>query len=322
MLFGSEMLEVAIGLSFMYLLLSIVCSTVTEWISWVLKLRAKVLVDGIRKLVTGTASPVEGDPAAVFVTELLDHPLINSIKNKNGSPPSYINARTFAGALIATVAAGNSTLSGLRAALEPPPAGVTPAIPEHLRKQLAAILADAGNDVGAFRTGVETWFDDAMERVSGWYKRNAQRWTIAVAIAITLILNANTFVIASGMLNDPTARAVFVAQAQQTVATPAAAAASPAASAPTGLPQTVQLSDVEKDLQPTAFGLGWGGVDLRHVDSGALVSTLFGWFITVLALSMGAPFWFDLIGRLVNVRAAGKPPARAEAPAPADGRSK
>ncbi len=315
MLFGSEMLEVAIGLSFMYLLLSIVCSTATEWISWGGGLRAKALEQGIRQLVTGstgtpTASPPTSDTNATFVTNLLGHPLIAALK-KDGAFPSYIHARTFAGALVATVAEGSTTLAGIRAALAPPADGASAAIPEHLRGQLAAILADAGNDVETFRTGVETWFDDAMERVGGWYKRTAQRWTIFIAVVVTLLLNANTFVIASGMLNDPTARAVFVAEATRAAASPA----------PSGVPQ-LKVSDVQTNLEPIGFGLGWAGIDLdpRHlgsasVDPGLAAARVLGWLITILALSMGAPFWFDAVGRLVNVRAAGKPPARADAAA-------
>lgn len=209
MLLGSEMLEVAIGLSFFYLLLSIVCSTVTEWIAWAKNLRAKSLEDGITNLVIGTAAQpngsVDADSDAAFLAELIAHPLIASIKKKDGTLPSYMHARTFAGAIIATVSAGSTTLAGLRAAVEPPAAGGPPVMPEHLREQLAAIVAESGNDVDAFRKGVETWFDDAMERVGGWYKRIAQRWTIVVAILVdakrpeTRAKRVATFI---AMLND------------------------------------------------------------------------------------------------------------------------
>jgi hypothetical protein len=353
MLFGSEMLEVAIGLSFMFLLLSIVCSTVTEWIAWALGLRAKALEQGIGQLVLGsvtntagksgsgttvaattasTSQPALGPAAAStsgatpatsvsstqatasttnpsiadaqFLAKILDHPLIEAIK-KDGAMPSYIHARTFAGALLATVSGGHTTLENLRAALAPPADGATAAIPDHLRRQLVAILADTGDDLDAFRTGVETWFDDAMERVGGWYKRYAQRWTILIAVVVTLLINANTFAIASGLLNDPTSRAVFVAEAGPALASPGT----------TGAPQ-LKLSDVQADLEPIAFGLGWAGFDPSRLGAGAIdpgqaAAHVLGWLITIVALSMGAPFWFDAVGRLVNLRAAGKRPTRA-----------
>jgi len=33
-----------------------------------------------------------------------------------------------------------------------------------------------------------------------------------------------------------------------------------------------------------------------------------GWLITILAVSLGAPFWFDTLSRFMNVRSSGKPP--------------
>ena len=320
MLLGSEVLEVAIGLSFMFLLLSIVCSTLTEWISWGLGLRAKTLERGLTQLVVGskstTASAPELEANAVFLANVLGHPLIEAIKGKS-TMPSYIPARTFAGALLATVAQGDATLITVRAALAPPADGASAAIPEHLRRQLAAILDQADGSLVSFRKGVETWYDDAMERVGGWYKRNAQRWTIVIAVVVTLLLNANTLAVATGLLNDPTARAVFVAEAAKEVASPAPAA-SPA---PSGVPQ-LKLSDIHDNLEPIAFGLGWSGidldprkVDLAKVDLGLAAARMIGWLITILAISMGAPFWFDAVSRLVNLRAAGKPPERADASA-------
>jgi hypothetical protein len=48
--------------------------------------------------------------------------------------------------------------------------------------------------------------------------------------------------------------------------------------------------------------------------SAQLLMLLAGWLITALAASLGAPFWFDLLGRFINVRNAGKVPGRAGAP--------
>ena len=43
---------------------------------------------------------------------------------------------------------------------------------------------------------------------------------------------------------------------------------------------------------------------------------LLGWLITALAATLGAPFWFDIISRLVPLRGSGKPPSPPTAPAP------
>ena len=45
--------------------------------------------------------------------------------------------------------------------------------------------------------------------------------------------------------------------------------------------------------------------------------SLFGFLITAFAITMGAPFWFDLLNRFVNVRAGGNKPSEDSASQPA-----
>src|SRR5690348_6963721 len=49
-MFGSPILDVAIGLALTYLLLSLICTAVNEWIAGLLNWRAATLQEAIRKL--------------------------------------------------------------------------------------------------------------------------------------------------------------------------------------------------------------------------------------------------------------------------------
>ncbi len=49
-MFGSEILEVGMGLALVYLIVSILCTAVNEWIARLFALRAKTLESGIEKL--------------------------------------------------------------------------------------------------------------------------------------------------------------------------------------------------------------------------------------------------------------------------------
>ncbi|OAV45515.1 hypothetical protein [Lewinella sp. 4G2] len=64
-----------------------------------------------------------------------------------------------------------------------------------------------------------------------------------------------------------------------------------------------EIAEVRRPL-----GLGWEGVELRALTPYALISKLLGFLLTALAISMGAPFWFDLLKKLVNIRSAGNRP--------------
>jgi hypothetical protein len=136
-MFGSDILDVAIGLAFVYFLLSLICSAFRESIEAWEKRRAVYLERGIRELLKcpdGTSLP----DGASLVEKLYKHPLVyglflgeyDSAKiRKNGlmparsNLPSYIPAENFAAALLDIVARSDqSTGSG---AVWPAPAPIS-----------------------------------------------------------------------------------------------------------------------------------------------------------------------------------------------------
>jgi hypothetical protein len=64
-----------------------------------------------------------------------------------------------------------------------------------------------------------------------------------------------------------------------------------------------EIAEIKRPL-----GLGWEGVSLREMAAYDLISKLLGFILTALAVSMGAPFWFDLLKKLVNIRSSGSRP--------------
>src|ERR1039458_4969127 len=95
-------LDLAIGVSFIYLLMALVCSTVNETIAGVINSRGKTLEKGILSLLH--------DPA--LKAEFYAHPLIQGIQDENDRLPSYIASNKFALALM-------DTLTGPAAANDP-----------------------------------------------------------------------------------------------------------------------------------------------------------------------------------------------------------
>ena len=56
--------------------------------------------------------------------------------------------------------------------------------------------------------------------------------------------------------------------------------------------------------------IGWNGMALR-VDPVTWIERIIGWLITGLAVSLGAPFWFDLLNKFMSIRGTGDKPAKA-----------
>jgi hypothetical protein len=257
--------------------------------------------------------------------------------------PSYIPSRTFVLALLDTVApaSGGQTpaqaADRIKAALD----GNNDA----LSKQLKILLEDAEGNLEKFKQSAEQWFDNSMERVSGWYKRRTQWILLLLAMLVTLFMNADTVALTNTLWHDPAVRSALVAQAQQyaqeqrqqdeslvreqqakSKAAPGVAA--DVAEPPDRLPYdpaeaqfraaSEQFDSSVDRLRSLAIPIGWRDSDQENDPrepfptpdqyADAIRRHGLGWLLTTLAISIGAPFWFDMLNKVISIRASGKPP--------------
>jgi len=89
-------------------------------------------------------------------------------------------------------------------------------------KALIALASRSPNDLDKLRENLETWYDEAMERVSGWYKRKSQLMLIAIAASVSVAINADGVSFLQYLNQDSTARASIAAAARDFVQNPAA----------------------------------------------------------------------------------------------------
>ncbi|MGI8684901.1 MAG: hypothetical protein ACR2MO_07415 [Acidimicrobiales bacterium] len=289
----STVLEVVLALSFLFATLSLVASGANEMISAALGLRARTLKKGIANLLSGEAE----SERKVVVDALYGHPLIASLYRK-GRLPSYIPKQKFALALIdekikPAVGAGANAVAAIPGLIDGLPDG-------QLKASLDVLWRDANDDVGQFRRNVEGWFDDSMERVSGWYRRLAQIILGVLGVVLAVGLNVNAATVAQQLWRDAPLRAAVVKQAEQPQP-PTEQADSPTeqADSPTLTESAKEVEAGLKAVDSLSLPIGWDDgfdPDLASVP---------GWLFTAIAISMGAPFWFDLLGRVARLRSTG-----------------
>lgn len=343
-MFGSSLLDVAIGTIFVYLLLSLICSAANEIIESWLKKRASYLEQGIRQLLD--------DPSGTgLANKLYTHPLVSSLFpgtydpkqiNKGGSYatrsdlPSYIPSRNFALALMDIILPAqpetdeaDATPSGASGAVRPPkrlegsPNPLTPlrdAIGKNATGQtqtaLLALVDAAGDDIVKARENIEDWYNSSMDRVSGWYKRRAHAIILLLGLVVAIALNADSIYIIRTLANDSTLRSSLVAAAQEYAKEPPTEEES----------AEDKFSTNIKEIKDLGLPIGWTtdatdvvrrnpGLPWRAPSFGSWLkdwARLFywhwlGWIITAAAISQGAPFWFDLLNRFIVIRSTVKP---------------
>lgn len=294
-MFGGTLLDVLIGVVFVYLFLSLIGTVATEIISNLLKMRSKNLEQWVRNVLEDP----QGSPGKNLSALLYAHPLVKGLM-QDGRKPSYIPTRTFSLALLDVIAPidpqkGSRTLGELRDSINE--------LPEELKKTMLVHLDAAQNDLNAVRENIEKWFDDSMERVAGWYKRKSQVIVLVMSFIITVGMNVDTISLATRLYNDSALRAALVASAEEIVKQPATA----------GENSGKKLEQVQAQLGKMQFPLGWSaGTESQPQPSHgpSWWITIIGWIITALAVSLGAPFWFDILGKIINVRSAGVKPQK------------
>jgi hypothetical protein len=314
-------LEVVIGLCFVYFVLSLICSAVTESIASLRGWRAAKLELGIQNLLSG--SDTVTDEGAALATKIYEHPLIQAlVRPKSGtqSPgkrppwPSYIPSRTFVSALLDIGAAQSLAVSP--AAPAPAEAAVIgidvlqaiAGIPSpKVQQALLALYHDAKGELDPFRRSAEQWFDDSMQRVSGWYRRHVQIILWVVGALVVLFLNVDTLRVANTLWTDPATRAAVIARADKV-----------AQQGQGTLNVTNTVNDIALPLGWKPFRLGGGPQDIPNTATG-IAAKIIGLLLTVAALSLGAPFWYDLLSRFVRVSGTGPRPPTADQQAATQG---
>lgn len=307
-LFGSAVLETAIGLVFVYLLLGLMCTTLNEWlISYFFRLRPKLLCRALDALLCnqGTA---DGDLRAQFDR----HPLVANTTTSGGQRTgSYLSAVTFSKAILDLVTPAVQGVIGFNDV----DAGVKNLPDGDVKKTLIALMTDTGGNLDKLRRNIEDWFDEAMDRTTGAFKRHSQAWAVVVATCLTVLTNADTLSIGHKLWENPSLRAEAVKLAEQRAEMPR----------PT---VSVEYSDPNDPLNPSSrqepqdsltrdeqsiLGqlIGWERPVMEY-SLRDLLRHVPGWFLTIVAVSLGAPFWFDVLNRFMKLRNTGRVPQKAK----------
>jgi hypothetical protein len=329
-MFGmGAVLDVALGLIFLYMMTSLLVTIVQEMLATALHLRAKNLFDAIENLVDDPDLAKHSEYRDLVV-ELYRHPLVASLYRdtaprdakatreiiRKTALPSYIPSRTFAIALLDVLRGKNAAdATGINTVLGGAQTSIAKLPESRLKRTLTLLVAD-GESLGttldqrahAVSERVEGWFNDSMGRASGWYKRQAQKISIVIAVAIAVIINANTFHVAGELWHDNTLRAQVAATAaayykDQTNKTADSATAAKEATPSVAARWNAQM----KELDESSLPIGWTADITSSLPRGFTdwLALLFGWLVTGFAASLGATFWFDILGKVLQIRGTG-----------------
>jgi hypothetical protein len=228
-----ESVDVAAGLVFVYLFMSILATIGREALEALLRTRAKHLEKGLSELLCEHVSgPPSKDRSArmsagnALMQAFYEHPLIMSLYRGRYTPPakrkplsgltlpSYIPSGHFAYVVLDLLAEAGGQSSAGELDLDKIAAGTATLDNKHLAKMVQFALNSSNGDIDKARSFLESWFNATMDRVSGWYRRETQTILFWISLVACVVLNVNTVVIADNLYRSPSLRKTLEAQAE------------------------------------------------------------------------------------------------------------
>lgn len=303
-----DVLEVLIGTITVFLVFSIVVTSVVEAISSLFKLRARNLEKALK---TYYSQEIDGKGKKLYEA-LKDDPILGTLyRDKN--LPSYVGSDLVAKSVIGFLQSHHGlncmqdiTTEDIRKTIARIPDS------HELQSLLHAYLDRCDGSVDGFIAEVENHFDTAMDRASGWFKRYVQRITILVASVLVGSTNLNTIEIVRHLSDNPESRAALIMmaenhllQAEQYEEYKGEAGINEGELeviiAETELARKRYIDSVSQ-LSSSGIPIGWN--NNQAGDTSMAVHAL-GLIISAFAVSLGAPFWFDLLSKFMRVRSTG-----------------
>jgi len=201
--------------------------------------------------------------------------------------PQAIEGREFADALV-EVLAGEAkvldTTSDLRETVDALPDGP-------LKADLSRLMVTGGSTVATMRTAIEEWYERHMSAVSLWYRKQTRWFLFAAGLMMAVGLNVNAIGAITTLYRDDEVRASLIEQAGSITEGECQ-----------GREDAAAQVDCVRDRLGGAVELpvGWG--DRVDTTGGAWVLRVLGWLVIAVSVTVGAPFWFDLLRRATTMR--------------------
>lgn len=332
-------LDLVVGVIFVFFLLSVICSSIVEMVLTFKKVRSDVLGRWLITIFDTKVKNANGVDVPLG-QEIMDHCALTALSPK-GEAPAYIDSKNFVSAVLDKITTYSSvtnpkSIDDIIQSIQS-----TTAISGELKRTFLIYANEAKDTLnivtvkttGAlelFRGKIENWYDSNMDRLTGTLKIDyTRKFTMTVAIIVTLLINADTIEITKYLYNNPEARAKVVAKAFETIKDE---------SIKNNIEHIKQNKSVKDDSTKLAYDqlndslkvkmvvfnqatsalkdsipLGWTSSEFLAQKSvfnwiGFIVKKLIGMAITVVAIMMGAPFWFDVLNKISNLRGTGNKP--------------
>ncbi len=305
---NSPIIDIAIGLSFLYFLLGLIASSLNELIQTKLQSRSKELHKAIINFLDRDWDEIG--------KKVVESPYVRSLHADDKKFPSYIPSSSFAQGIIDVIKGAEdlpNTIPEIRKQIKS-----NEIIKGDAQVWLLGLLDRSYENVQGFYLKIEESYNDAMDRVSGWYGRKAKRNILILGIITSILLNIDTIDITQSLWKNKESAKAFSAIVVSSMDRIEKTDDIEIKDGKGNLLFSAEnepgknITNVVAEIGNFPIPLGWNANSLKFFGEPkwgwVLLSKIGGWAITALAIFLGAPFWFDLLSKIVNLRGTGYKP--------------
>src|SRR5258705_1728235 len=321
-------LDLVLGMFFIYFLLSIISNSVIEVIMTYSHARSKILRQWLMVVFNHDKS---------LAMRIMNHPAVTALSKKDKTP-DYISSRNFYTALVDLInkpeadkdksqeAGSLGQLNFLEekikntSVLHPDTQSMFLTFIAEARSKFAVLTKNDKNvitDTELFCQRVEDWYNSTQDRLTGAIKKRfAIPFTVITAIVITLCSNIDSIKIVKYLYLNPSSSAKIATEALKAVQDSSYQQAMNNPSDTALRNKAYRNASEAWDGINQQLPIGWNGEEIDQLLSfncssfcEIVMPHLAGWLLTIFAIMLGAPFWFDLMNKVANIRGSGIKPA-------------
>ncbi len=332
---NTAILDIVIALAFTYFILALMVSSINEGISNVLNMRGNMLKNSLFNLFYKSDDESNSTPLNNITKEfkkevdphwqnclkkILDTPFIDSLRSEADKFPKYIPPKNFVQAMMQFLKEQLDThdesnfLNELKAKLEK---NELEMIQGKFKAKLLEFIDRSQNNIDAFKNEVETFYTHSVDNLRDWYRRKVKLLMFLYGLLMAIAFNVDSFYMGKVLWQNPNQAVEFLGTMQNYQKSP-----TDGTKTDTTIQRVIQstVKDIGKNyalIKP--MPIGWDKTKVKEAvaDFWSVIHKIFGWLVTAMAVSLGAPFWYELFNKLLSVRKSIAPaPAPAASPTP------
>ncbi len=283
-----QILEVAIGLIFVYYILGSIVSLITQWINEALETRGVALERYLKKIV--------GDTKLGDLTGMPQMKALRPIRYKNflGVFNSVTEPKKLEKIPVGVLVDSYFDLVGLTG---------KELNADQMLELIGQLPASEGKDavmgwikqgvtnVNDLRSRMTSYFSGLMDQAAATFRSNARSFVILLSLGITLAFGTDSIQLARTLWNNAELRAIAAAKAEMVVSQEGTSAS---------------LDSLVAELGGLSIKIGWWQTE--RPESGAtpmdwvrfILLKITGLGLTTIAVSQGSSFWYDLLKKIVG----------------------